>query len=104
MSALKQLRKVRKTVISILEQNEKARNSDSLLYLEVLQAVDKDLLNMPVGEFLSHMSELNAPPFETVRRTRQRAQAENPSLSACPKVAEYREANEIEYRQFARGM
>ncbi len=101
MSALK---KVKNIVTSILAENEKARNSDSFLYLKVLQTVDKDLLNMPVGEFLANMGELNVPRFETVRRTRQKAQEENPSLSARPKVAEYREANEEVYRQFARGM
>lgn len=101
MSALK---KVKNIVTSILAENEKARNSDSFLYLKVLQTVDKDLLDMPVGEFLANMSVLNVPPFETIRRTRQKAQAENPSLSACPKVAEYRAANEEVYRQFARGM
>lgn len=101
MSALK---KVKDTVTSILVENEKSRNSDSLLYMKVLQAVDEDVLNMPVSEFLANMSELNVPPFESVRRARQKAQAENPSLSACPKVAEYREANEEVYRQFARGI
>lgn len=101
MSALK---KVKNIVTSILVENEKTRNSDSLLYMKVLQAVDEDVLNMPVSEFLANMSELNVPPFESVRRARQKAQAENPSLSACPKVTEYREANEEVYRQFARGM
>ncbi len=101
---MSELKKVKDIVTSILVQNEKSRNSDSLLYLKVLQTVDKDLLNMPVSEFLANMSELNAPPFESVRRARQKAQAENPSLSACPKVAEYREAHEEVYRQFARGM
>lgn len=101
---MSELKKVKSMVASILAENEKARNSDSFLYLKVLETVDKDILDMPVGEFLANMSVLNAPPFETVRRSRQMAQAKNPSLSACPKVAEYREANEEVYRQFARGM
>lgn len=101
---MRELKKVKDIVTSVLAENEKSRNSDSLLYLKVLQTVDKDLLDMPVSEFLANMSELNVPPFESVRRARQKAQAENPSLSACPKVAEYREANEEVYRQFARGM
>lgn len=41
--------------------------------------------------------------FESVRRTRQKVQAECPWLAACPKVGEYRAENEQAYREFARG-
>ena len=99
MSDLKNLKAI---VISILERNEYARNSDSYLYLQVLRYMDGRLLDMPVCKFLSDMKELKVPPFESVRRTRQKAQAENPHLCAGQVVQGFRSDNEKTYREFAR--
>ena len=41
------------------------------------------------------------PSFESVRRTRQKAQAERPELRACPAVERMRDELEGEYRAFA---
>lgn len=90
-------------VKSILEQDERARNSDSFLYFRLLERIDKAVLTVPVSEFLLSMGLNGIPPFESVRRTRQKIQAECPWLSACDKVKEFRADNEEAYRDFARG-
>lgn len=90
----------------ILEESRQARNSDSFLYFKVLKELGKqkglDLDYVSVNVFLLHMSEWGFPPFESVRRARQKLQAEFPELSANGKVAAHRAENEQAFRQFAR--
>ena len=94
-------------VKSILEKNQQARNSDSYLYLKVIEHYDKEY-NTEVGEmslidFLSGMCDIPIPPFESVRRSRQKVQEEFPHLAACDVVQVYRAENEQEYLDFVRG-
>ena len=94
-------------MLDILRRDERTRNSDSLLYLRVINRIANekgiDLENMTVPYFLLHMTEIPVPPFESVRRTRQKLQQEFPELSANEKIEAYRKAKEAEYREFARG-
>jgi hypothetical protein len=100
------LKSTKALVKAILEEDEKARNSDSLLYLKVLSVVAAkkqirlDAISVP--HFLSCLSGTEFPPFESVRRARQKIQAAHPELSACERVEGFRAENEAEYRAFAR--
>lgn len=102
---MKNLHKVKDLVVSILEKDELTRNSDSYLYLRVIRKISEmenaNIDRMPVSYFLMHMPELPYPPFESVRRARQKAQAECPWLAASERVTEGRSVNEREYRRFA---
>ena len=102
---MKSLHKTKDLVMSILEKDEMTRNSDSYLYMRVIRKIAEtenvNIGSMPVSEFLLNMPKLPFPPFETVRRARQKAQNERPWLAASPKVSEYRAENEQEYRSFA---
>lgn len=101
-----ELRNTKALVKTILEQDQRARNSDSFLYMKVIKHLDENygssLSSMTVACFLANMGSLKAPSFETVRRTRQKLQAEFPELSANRKVTEFREENEEAFRDFAR--
>lgn len=92
-------------VKAILEEDEKARNSDSYLYLRVLEEVGErqgiDPTHWTVHNFLLNMSDYGCPPFESVRRTRQKIQQTYPHLAACKKVEEQRMVNEDVYRAYA---
>ena len=92
-------------VEQILREEPQTRNSDSLLYLKVLQyhANEKnvDLQKIPVPLFLLHMDDFGFPPFESVRRTRQKTQAQFPELAANDRVSGFRAANEEVYRAYA---
>ncbi len=91
----------------ILENQPQTRNSDGLLWLEVLehQASEKgiDLRMFSVTSFLPRIGELGFSPFESVRRTRQKLQATYPHLAATDSVKAFRAEQEAEYRQYARG-
>lgn len=105
---MQDLKTTKALVQSILERDQRARNSDHFLYFRVIQTVadkhDINLKEIPVTDFLLNMERsATFPPFESVRRTRQKVQAEFPHLAACQKVAECRAENEVTYREFARG-
>lgn len=72
-------------VYKILQNHPGARNSDNQLYYLVCSVVGKrngvDIESMPMPRFFLHMKEFGMPNFETVRRTRQRIQAEHPELA-----------------------
>jgi hypothetical protein len=107
MMIMNNLKEVSKIVQFILEEDTRARNSDSYLYLRVLDYIaHRDgifLAGMPVPYFLENMKELGFPPHESVRRTRQKIQAENPHLAANDRVKAMRDEQEMEYWAFATG-
>ena len=92
-------------VKSILEQDVQCRNSDGFLYLKVLSVVANQkgitLDSMTVPYFLLNLHGTAFPPFESVRRTRQKLQEKNPHLAACEKVQEFRAENEQAYKAYA---
>lgn len=99
------LKTVAATVKRILEVCPQARNSDSYLYLKVIECMDADngteVKWLSVHTFLMNINELGIPNFETVRRARQKIQAQYPELAACRKVDALRANNESAYRAFA---
>lgn len=97
------LKNTKALVQSILENNKEARNSDMLLYLEVVKAKNPNVLNNTFGAVLLWLDKYDLPPFESVRRSRQKVQAECPWLAACEKVQGFRAENESTFRDFARG-
>ena len=107
MSKATELITTTRLVKAILEQDERARNSDSFLYFRVLGVLglDKgiDINRVPIALFLLNMKEWGFPNFETVRRTRQKIQAEYPELAGSERVQAFRTENEEVFREFARG-
>ena len=95
-------------VKKILEDNPKARNSDSFLYYlvckEYLAEKGVDIDKIGFSDGLLKRKELNIPKFETVRRARQKVQQHHPELAANENIEAARELNEEHYRQFARGI
>lgn len=104
MSNLKQTSKI---VKSILTDDKRTRNSDSFLYLKVLDYIaDKNdifLAAMPVPYFLENLSSLPFPSYETVSRCRRKIQEHHPELAAEERVAAFRAENEQDFRAYARG-
>lgn len=100
-----ELKTTTSVVKRILETDEQSRNSDSFLYFKVLEHYGNkqgiDIHSMSVPHFLLNMAHLGVPPFESVRRTRQKVQAAYPWLASSKRVAEFRSANEQVYRAYA---
>lgn len=107
MSKATQLMTTTNLVKRLLTEDPQTRNSDSYLYLKVLEhcALQKgiDLSGLTVPNFLTSMNVLNLPCFETVRRSRQKIQQEHPELKGNRAVQEARAENEQVYRDYARG-
>ncbi len=94
---------VSKVVYRILCEDAKARDDDMYLYLQVCKHFDAEALSEPFCQVLSSLRDYNLPPFETVRRSRQKNQELHPELSASEEVKKARENKKKEYRDYARG-
>lgn len=105
---MKDLKTITKLVKAILEEDEITRNSDSWLYLKVIEQIaqekDINLYGISVPWFLANMSVMGFPPFESVRRARQKIQATFPDLASDKRVAAMRAENEVDYRAYAVGV
>lgn len=103
------LKQTKYVVKHILESDKRTRNSDSFLYLKVLEFVAKqnecmqEFRSMSVGHFLLHMKDYGFPPFESVRRNRQLIQAAHPELAAGDPIDAHRLVNEERVRDYVRG-
>lgn len=92
-------------VKQILETDVDSRNSDNRLYLKVLLAVSKskgiNINHISVVLYLSSLAGTVFPPFESVRRARQKLQRRYPELAASKEVREFRAENEEVYEEYA---
>ena len=95
------LYETKELVKKVLEENERTRNSDNELYIEVCYRINPYVVKMPFDYVLLTLEEHSLPPFESVRRTRQKIQAECPNLRPCDEVALFRAENETAYKEFA---
>lgn len=105
---MKNLKTTKALVQAILERDQRARNSDYFLYFLVIKTIaEKNHINLKqitVTDFLLNMERSSVfPPFESVRRSRQKVQAEFPHLAACKTVEEFRAENEEAFREFSIG-
>lgn len=93
-------------VWEVLLNNRAARNSDNVLYLLVCdrrlkeKGLSVDKLSFKEG--LLAQKEYNLPNFETVRRTRQKLQAQFPELIGSKDVSGGRTKREKAFREYAR--
>lgn len=94
------LTNLKNLVMKILKDNPKTRDSDRILYNEVCVEMGIDTHSMTAWEFF-HRNDM--PSTESVRRTRQKAQAEFPELRASVAVQRRRHDLENDYLEFAKG-
>ena len=87
----------------ILTKYQDTRNSDDLLYVYVCEYIDGAPTDLPFWKFMQERKEYGYPPFESVRRSRQKLQATFPELAGSKVVEAKRAENEKIYREYARG-
>lgn len=102
-----ELKKIKDIVIEALKQNEEMRGNDDLLYFTVLIKINsrtgsKNISDMTIGEFFTQRKMLGLPSFESVRRSRQKAQEENKNLRPSEKVQKARKIQEENFYKFAK--
>lgn len=100
------LTKLSELVHDVLMKNERARNSDTYLYYivcnEKLKENGHDISKITLADALLKREALGLPLSESVRRSRQKIQHDNPELAASKAVEAIRSENEKEYRKYAR--
>ena len=97
---MKNIKKTREVVREILEQFPETRDSGNKLFIKVIEHIDSNLLHRPIEDVLRNSKEYGIPPFESVRRSRQKLQEAYPMLRASKEVEEARAENEQEVRDF----
>lgn len=106
MQTMQKIKSTARIVEFILATDKQARNSDSYLYLKVLEFQAKqagiDIRNVLLVSFLVNSESWGFAPFETVRRTRQKLQAQFPGLASTEKVQGFKDAQEETFREYAR--
>lgn len=103
MGKATELKTTTNIVKQVLTAYPDARNSDDILYFLVCKYINPLTMNLPFSEVLLKRKELGVPAFESVRRTRQKVQAQNPELSGNTTVEGYRKVNEQVFKEYARG-
>lgn len=101
------LKNVTKLVKNTLINHPKTRNSDNYLYYVIckqrLDSIGINIDKISLSQALLYRKEYNLPPFESVRRTRQKVQEHHPELCGTDEVEEARAYMEEEYQDYARG-
>lgn len=102
---MNELKNVTELVKIILTADERARNNDSFLYLRVIEYYacngGLDLKRTTVEWFFKNRDGWGFPPPESVRRARQKVQAQYPELAATERVRKKRMEKEQEFRAYA---
>ena len=106
MTSVKELNNITAIVTDILTKHPETRNSDNILYYYVLKRIAQNngcnIDGMSVMQFLLNMRKLQFPPFESVRRARQKTQRKHPELAGNSRTEAHRAINEGVYRDYAR--
>ncbi len=96
------IKDTKKIVEAVLNEIPETRSCDNLLILEVLRFIDPNVIDMPFKKVIAECTENGKyPAFETIRRTRQKVQAENPYLKATDEVEHMRQFQEHKFFEFA---
>ena len=105
---MESIKDVSRQVKEILTNDKASRNSDDRLYYlvckEMLAKRGVDIYKITFASALLHRKEHCIPPYETVRRTRQKIQSEYPELRSAADVEAMRMVREEEFKTYARGV
>jgi len=95
----KVIRHIKSTVLYLLVNYPELRDSDNKLYLKVCEYINPEIETESFADVFNNYDDYGIPPFETVRRNRQKVQEEHPELQASDTVARFRAENEMIYRE-----
>lgn len=100
---MNELKTLKDMVRQVLIKEPATRNSDDFLYYRICEKINKGCIGLPFCEVIMNRKDYGFPSFESVRRTRQKIQAESPELSSTDDIQAMRSTNEKIFREFARG-
>lgn len=99
---MKNIKNTQDLVKYFLETEPVTRNSDDFLYFKVCEHLNKNCLHLSFETVILNRKHFNLPPFESIRRTRQKLQAAFPELAGTDEVEAERMVNETIVRDYAR--
>jgi hypothetical protein len=95
------LKTIKSLVADALEEHEELRDDDNALYGYICFKINRDVLWISLTDCMNHLNKLGLPTYESVRRTRQKLQAESPLIyGSSGFVRENRKANRAIYEEF----
>ncbi len=104
---MKELTTTTRLVKHVLERVPETRDSDNLLYLEVIKVISNEkgvnLLGLPMEQFFKQLTSHTIPSIETVGRCRRKLQEKYPELKSNKVVEAYRSEREEMFKEYARG-
>lgn len=103
MKKYNELKTVAALVKAMLEKYPAARDNDMILYYRICENINFAALHKPFCDVLLNLHEYGYPPFESVRRARQKVQEHNPHLASSRAIMAAKADNEEAFRAFARG-
>lgn len=98
---MSELRNTTKMVKYVLETVPRTRDSDNLLWLEVVKLKNQGVLRMPLAVVMQNLPTYGLPSIETVGRCRRKLQATHPELRAERAVETFRSELEADFREWA---
>lgn len=100
-----EIKTIQDLVEEILIDCRAARNSDNILEFKVYQTLlekqGKDITQISAAMLFLNMKNYGLPGPETIRRTRQKLQADNPYLRGDADITAKRTKNEKVYKDYA---
>ena len=94
---MKRLYEICKETEALLEAHPDARDSDDVLYFLFIKGIKPDLTTYDV--FMDR-EKYGLPPYESVRRTRQKLQERRPELRGSKRVQQLRKEREEDFLEF----
>ena len=101
---MKNIKRTSDLVKAILKEEPKARDSFPYLYYMVCLAKNPKALGMPFAQVIMNLKSLNLPPFESVRRARQKLQSAYPELAGTDNVEAFRSENQNIVKGYAKAV
>lgn len=98
------LQRIYDRVMDIMKDNPEARDNDGLLIAMVDMDMNPNIRDMDYCRVMAHRTQLGLATCESIRRARQKAQEQFPSLAGDRRVQKMREKQIAEYEEFARGV
>lgn len=103
---MRTLYKLTDIVLDLLKEQPETRNSDNVLYYNVIKRIGKetgvDIDTMSLPNFLLHMKSYGLPSIESVGRCRRKCVESYPELAGIETVETLRTVKEEEYRKYSK--
>lgn len=101
MNKTEELKTTAELVKNILMKCPEARNSDDVLYYKVCERINPIGVGLPFAIVFRDRKSFGYPSTETVRRTRQKLQAEHPELASVDAVKAVKKENEKSFKAYS---